>query len=132
MYAQAPTQSYTSLHTGVAKLAASMTASPSAHHGQAELREPYTDADAHAALRMVTQNSLPMQQYCNRATTSCKVYATVTSLDNEVLDGSTKAQETKSEQPARGTAIERFAIAPTAPGGQQRRHRHGLESAAHH
>ena len=103
---------HTSLHTGVAKLAASMTAS--AHRGQAELREPYTDADAHAALRMVTQNSLPMQRYCNRATTSCKVYATVTSLDNEVLDGSTKAQETKSEQPARGTAIERFAIAPTA------------------
>ena len=47
---------HTSLHTGVAKLAASMTAS--AHRGQAELREPYTDADAHAALRMVTQNSL--------------------------------------------------------------------------
>ena len=63
---------------------------------------------------MVTQNSLPMQRYCNRATTSCKVYATVASLDNEVLDGSTKAQSTKSEQPARGTAIERFAIAPTA------------------
>ena len=103
---------HTSLHTGVAKLAASMTAS--AHRGQAELREPYTDADAHAALRMVTQNSLPMQRYCNRATTSCKVYATVASLDNEVLDGSTKAQSTKSEQPARGTAIERFAIAPTA------------------
>ena len=79
-----------------------------------QLREPYTDADAHAALRMVTQNSLPMQRYCNRATTSCKVYATVASLDNEVLDGSTKAQSTKSEQPARGTAIERFAIAPTA------------------
>ena len=64
---------HTSLHTGVAKLAASMTAS--AHRGQAELSEPYTDADAHAALRMVTQNSLPMQQYCNRATTSCKVYS---------------------------------------------------------
>ena len=85
---------HTSLHTGVAKLAASMTAS--AHRGQAELREPYTDADAHAALRMVTQNSLPMQRYCNRATTSCKVYATVASLDNEVLDGSTKAQSTKT------------------------------------
>ena len=42
------------------------------------------------------------------------MYATVTSLDNEILDGSTKAQETKSEQPARGTAIERFAIVPTA------------------
>ena len=63
---------------------------------------------------MVTQNSLPMQRDCNRATTSCKVYATVTSLDNEVLDGSTKAQETKSEQPAQGTATERYTTVPIA------------------
>ena len=88
---------HTSLHTGVAKLAASMTAS--AHRGQAELSEPYTDADAHAALRMAMGYGdaklvadAAQQRYCNRATTSCKVYATVTSLDNEVLDGSTKAQ----------------------------------------
>ena len=94
-----PHKSNTSLHTGVAKLAASMTASKrsAAHRGRASrascASRTQTDADAHAALRMVTQNSLPMQRYCNRATTSCKVYATVTSfLDNEVLDGSTKAQ----------------------------------------
>ena len=122
---------HTSLHTctGVAKLAASMTAS--AHRGQAELREPYTDADAHAALRMVTQNSLPMQQYCNRATTSCKVYATVTSLDNEVLDGSTKRDQSPmnrkraacawhSHRAIRNCANRAAQRGRSPPGGQQR------------
>ena len=125
---------HTSLHTGVAKLAASMTAS--AHRGQAELREPYTDADAHAALHMVTQNSLPMQRYCNRATTSCKVYATVTSLVGQRgprrLHQSQRNQKRAacawhSHRAIRNCANRAAQRGRSPPGGQQRRHRHGLE-----
>ena len=89
-------------------------ATASAHHGQAELHEPCTHADAQAAPRTVTQNSLPVQRYCIRATSSCNAPARVASLGDEVLNGSTEAQETGSEQPARGTATERYVTAPIA------------------
>ena len=82
--------------------------------GQAELHEPCTHADAQAAPRTVTQNSLPVQRYCIRATSSCNAPARVASLGDEVLNGSTEAQETGSEQPARGTATERYVTAPIA------------------
>ena len=35
-------------------------------------------------------------------------------MGDEVLNGSTEAQETGSEQPARGTATERYVTAPIA------------------
>ena len=70
--------------------------------------------DAQAAPRTVTQNSLPVQRYCIRATSSCNAPARVASLGDEVLNGSTEAQETGSEQPARGTATERYVTAPIA------------------
>ena len=69
-------------------------ATASVHHGQAELHEPCTHADAQAAPRTVTQNSLPVQRYCIRATSSCNAPARVASLGDEVLNGSTEAQET--------------------------------------
>ena len=105
----------TILHTGVTRSAAAMrlralTTTP----GQAELHEPCTHADAQAAPRTVTQNSLPVQRYCIRATSSCNAPARVASLGDEVLNGSTEAQETGSEQPARGTATERYVTAPIA------------------
>jgi hypothetical protein len=62
-----------------------------------ELREPCTNADAHAAQRMVTQSLLPVQRYCIRATSSCNAPARVASLGDEILDGSTEAQKSRSE-----------------------------------
>ena len=53
-----------------------------------------------------------MQRYCIRATVSWEAQPSFTSLDEEALDSSTTAQETRSEQPAWGTATERYATAP--------------------
>ena len=131
---------HTSLHTGVAKLAASMTAS--AHRGQAELREPYTDADAHAECSSAYGDAklvadAAVLQSCNDIVQGVCHSRLVGQRGPRRLHQSSINQKRAacawhSHRAIRNCANRAAQRGRSPPGGQQRRHRHGLESAAHH